>query len=383
VKRTIKLFFKFDEISTNTLFETMKLASSIFNDHVEWALKERCYSKAKAHKSIYKQLRERYPSFNSALLQSVRDTALESVKATKLKFHPRKSEKSAIRYDARTLSLRGCVLSISTTSGRLKTMLCFSKYELRQIEGLKRIGGAIVGFDNDKKKFFVCLTYQGENKQLRETGRAVGIDRGIKNPVATSDERFFGKDAGRLKRRYSYLQQQLSVKGTRSAKRLLKRLSGKEKRFNRDMNHVISKILASDETVRAYVLEDLGNITKRKRKSKMLNRWLHSWPFFQLEAFLKYKCEANGIEIAKVDARYTSQCCNCCGCVDKMNRSGFVFRCIKCGHKDHADVNAAKNIRDKYLTSKLCLLAGCKSITRMDGDRDVSCPRYHHCGSIN
>jgi IS605 OrfB family transposase len=131
----------------------------------------------------------------------------------------------------------------------------------------------------------------------------------------------------------------------------LKALSGKEKRFCRDVNHVIAKALVNEPGVKVYVLEDLSGIRK-KRKGKFLNKLIGNWPFYQLEQFLTYKAEASGIEVAFTDARYTSQKCSRCSYINRKNRYGSSFRCLRCGYEDHADLNAAKNIRNNYLLLK-------------------------------
>ena len=142
---------------------------------------------------------------------------------------------------------------------------------------------------------------------------------------------------------------------------MLKRLSGREQRFSRDVNHCLSKELASDKRVKTYVIEDLKGIRKSS-KGKKFNKKLSSWTFFQFETFLTYKCMANGISVVKVDPKYTSQMCHECGFVDKMNRNRDKFHCMKCGHTTHADVNAAQNIQRKFF-AKL-LMTGSKSLTR-------------------
>jgi putative transposase len=51
--------------------------------------------------------------------------------------------------------------------------------------------------------------------------------------------------------------------------------------------------------------------------------------------------------VVKVSPAYTSQRCNTCGEVDRRSRESQArFRCTSCGHTAHADVNAARNIRD-------------------------------------
>ena len=49
---------------------------------------------------------------------------------------------------------------------------------------------------------------------------------------------------------------------------------------------------------------------------------------------------------AKVDPRYTSQCCPCCGHVEKSNRSKKIhlFTCKNCGYKSNDDRIGAMNL---------------------------------------
>jgi hypothetical protein len=91
----------------------MSECAEIFNVHVDWALTNRTYNKNKAHKELYHLLRLQHPSVPSALVQTIRDNALEAIKATKFKRIPRKKPTSALRYDTQGH------LSISTEVGGL------------------------------------------------------------------------------------------------------------------------------------------------------------------------------------------------------------------------------------------------------------------------
>ncbi|WQJ53521.1 MAG: transposase [Wendovervirus sonii] len=54
------------------------------------------------------------------------------------------------------------------------------------------------------------------------------------------------------------------------------------------------------------------------------------------------------IQVSKVHAAYTSQTCNECGYIDKENRKTQEnFLCLECEHENNADINAAKNIKDR------------------------------------
>ena len=141
----------------------------------------------------------------------------------------------------------------------------------------------------------------------------------------------------------------LQKRGTKSAKRHLKRLRRKERRFHQNTNHCISKKLVAKAkaTKRGIAIEDLRHIRSRTdstvRKSQ---RYRHaSWSFFQLRAFLSYKAALAGVCLHLVDPRNTSRTCSACGHCEKANRkSQAEFVCQSCGYAALADYNAAINI---------------------------------------
>jgi len=68
--------------------------------------------------------------------------------------------------------------------------------------------------------------------------------------------------------------------------------------------------------------------------------------------FIEYKAAANGVPVVLVDPRDTSRECPACGSTDKRNRpSQSEFLCVRCGYNDHADINAAQNIRARALVN--------------------------------
>ena len=89
-------------------------------------------------------------------------------------------------------------------------------------------------------------------------------------------------------------------------------------------------------------LENPGNNVAQKRG---LNREIlgQSWSLFRKR--LEDKASASGVVVILVNPRYTSQTCSACGNTTAENReSQAVFLCKSCGHVEHADINAAKNI---------------------------------------
>ena len=89
-------------------------------------------------------------------------------------------------------------------------------------------------------------------------------------------------------------------------------------------------------------------ILKRKEKEEV-NQKLSNWSFGKLYSLFKYKLEAKGITIEKVDESYTSQTCPVCGNRKKSNNRNY--RC-KCGYKEHRDIHGARNILTKHCMGK-------------------------------
>ncbi len=174
------------------------------------------------------------------------------------------------------------------------------------------------------------------------------VDLGIVNIATASDGTVHsGKHVNQIRHRNRRLRSKLQAKGTKSAKRLLRHLSGREARFAADTNHRISKSIVTEaqRTTHGIALEDLGGIRARVRLRKPQRVTLHTWSFAQLGAFIAYKAERAGAPVVFVDPRHTSQECSACGHIDKKNRPDqATFKCTSCGFAEHADVNAARNI---------------------------------------
>ncbi|MER3402015.1 MAG: transposase, partial [Armatimonadota bacterium] len=172
-------------------------------------------------------------------------------------------------------------------------------------------------------------------------------------PAVCSNNRFFGERRWKgIERRYFRLRRSLQRKGTRSAKRHLRRLAGKVNRFRRDCDHVLSRrIVDSVQPGTVIVVENLVDIrTRTRQRGRESRRRLHSWSFAQLRSFLTYKAEAKGCKVVGIDPRHTLQMCSHCGYVHRSNRrSQSRFLCGACGFELNADINAARNIARKYL----------------------------------
>ena len=177
----------------------------------------------------------------------------------------------------------------------------------------------------------------------------VGVDLGIKNLAVTSDGRFFPSPRTRIKQ-YHFLRRRLQRKDTKSAKRHLRMLRGRQKRYMRDINHCVSKDIVKDADI--IVLEDLKGIRKGKTKykgSKRQNRWLHGWSFCQLRQFIEYKAAFAGKTVNAIDPAFSSQECSACGKLGSRVSSSFV--CPHCGNALDADLNASCTLRRRHVNT--------------------------------
>jgi IS605 OrfB family transposase len=132
-----------------------------------------------------------------------------------------------------------------------------------------------------------------------------------------------GRRCGSSVANASARRQALQKVGTKSAKRGLHHLKGRQRRFQKDTNHTISKRLVAkaERTKRMIALEDLSGIRTRVRVSGPRQRARHSnWAFRQLRAFISYKAQLAGVRVELIDPAYTSQRCSACGRTERRNR---------------------------------------------------------------
>jgi IS605 OrfB family transposase len=182
----------------------------------------------------------------------------------------------------------------------------------------------------------------------------LGVDLGIVALASDSDGKVYsGSDVDRQRRRIQKRRSGLRKRGTKAAKRRLRKLSGKQARFQKHTSHCIAKalVLDAERTGRGLALENLKGIRNRvtARSSNQRAR-LSNWGFSQIGGFIAYKARRAGVPVCFVDPRNTSRECAACGHIDKKNRPNqAIFSCVSCNHTANADTNAAINIRKRAL----------------------------------
>lgn len=245
--------------------------------------------------------------------------------------------------------------------------------------------------------WFASIQVKTKDKPAPCGPATVGIDlntlAGV--AIAVSDgQGFEGPDLKRLKRRLKRAQQAISRKyeaAKQARKKIVRelRLSGipqeehrgvlraeiRERNIKKDQlkiqklhqrisnirkewQHVATTTIVrsanligvEDLNVKAMTVSAKGTLAEPGQKVKQksgLNREVLNVGPGEIVRQLQYKAGLTGATVIAVQPAYTSQRCNHCGHIEADNRkTQESFECVKCGHKENADFNAAKNIRD-------------------------------------
>jgi IS605 OrfB family transposase len=341
------------------LMRTLEAFNAACNTIASVVCRERCTNKLELQKLVYYDIRAHYGLSSQMAIRAISKVS-DSFKAQKHRdkqpapyFRPH----GAMVYDERICSFpRIDCASLLTLEGRADIPFCFGAYAADILKCMR--GQTDLLYRNGK--FFLAITVDVQAPKPIEPDDFLGVDLGIVHLATTSDGEYLDCATGpknsrcvhinSVRGRYSRFRQKLQKKGTKSAKRLLKKRSGRERRFARDVNHCLSKAMINTAkgTSRGIALEDLTHIRERAKRTvtKRQRRVLHSWAFFQLRTFSAYKAHLSGVRVVYVNPAYTSQTCSACGHCEKADRSSqSKFLCRACGFSAHADVNAAVNIR--------------------------------------
>lgn len=245
-------------------------------------------------------------------------------------------------------------LSLNTLNGRRKVDFVCKGFD-QYLDQTKWKFGSLKMLQL-KSKWYIHLsaTTAIPEFEAEQAVHVVGIDRGLRFLAACYDEKgksilFSGQKILRKRRKYKKLRAELQAKGTKSAKRRLKKIGQRENRWMSDVNHRLTKTLIDhygSNTI--YALEDLTDVRFATEKSPKDQRYeMVSWAFYQFEQFLTYKANLNSSAVVKVPAKYTSQRCPKCGRIHKDNRDHelHLYTCDKCGYKSNDDRLAAMNIQ--------------------------------------
>jgi IS605 OrfB family transposase len=188
-------------------------------------------------------------------------------------------------------------------------------------------GSVLVGVDRNETNLLVAV---------KETGE-VFFESGLSLRIWRKKHR---KKVARLQRKLA--ERKAQQKDTRSVRRLLKRLSLRQRNFTKTYCQTVAKrFIAWAGTDAILALENL-KFQQGKKGSEAINRRLHQFPHGLLLRCIRNKAEMLGVPVLLVNPAFTSQTCFRCGNLGDRQRHRFC--CPHCGFTLHADLNAAFNI---------------------------------------
>ncbi len=212
-----------------------------------------------------------------------------------------------------------------------------------------------------KRKGVWWLTLSFDEDVPRHTepsAPCVGVDAGIANFLTTSTGKHYGSFHGKLRER----QKRDREKRRRKAKlRACLKKRGVEKlpstssvtgqrlsrQVRQDINRAINEMLKDHPDAR-IVYEEL-NVASMRFKARSMNAYLYASQLGHIPKQLAWVTAKRGMAAHSVKAAYSSQECSRCHFVDRANRPDQkTFKCLVCGHVDHADHNSSLNLADRF-----------------------------------
>ena len=356
----ITITAKVQIVATDTdkvlLNKTMSVYCDACNYVSDYVFRTHDLKQFSLNKILYSTLREKF-SLKSQMAQSVFKTVIARYK-TILENQNEwiKPSFKKPQYDLvwnRDYSLTQNCFSVNTLNGRVKLPYFAEGMSKYFNHSIYRFGTAKLVNKRGKYYLHIPVTYEVEESNISDICNVVGIDRGINFVVATYDSKHksgfvSGKAIKQKRANYSRLRKELQMRHTPSSRRRLKAIGQRENRWVQDINHQVSKALATGNPKHTlFVLEDLTGIRNATERVKTKDRYVSvSWSFYDLEQKLIYKAKQNQSSVIKVDSRYTSQCCPACGHTEKSNRNKRIhlFTCKNCGYTSNDDRIGAMNL---------------------------------------
>lgn len=314
------------------------------NAILERALAEGISNNVKLHRLVYTDIRAEYGLSANLVVRAIRRVSAAIVAAKKRKRTPKEFRPTSIDYDARIFDYRERdeTVSLTTVNGRVHIPLLLGTYQRDALRGKRPTASTVVKHGN---RWDIHIVVEDPDAETRE-GPPMGVDLGIRNTAATSHGTLHdGSKRQAFKEHRMKIRASLQSKGTAGAKRLLRRLSGYERRRITWESHNLSKALVAEALANGDGVIHFERLTHIRQRTKVrnphLNRMVAGWSFGQLQDFTAYKARRVGLAVDWKNPYRTSQDCSKCGAPGV--RHGDRFSCTACGAM-HADTNAACNI---------------------------------------
>jgi IS605 OrfB family transposase len=339
MKLTLKIKLLPTDEQANLLLDTMKRANAVFNALSDVAWQEKIFNNFKLHHKVYHSYKATFNLSSQMLIRQIAKVAdaYKLDKKTKRTFKPLGS----IAYDNSIMTYKpDNVVSLWCIGGRQKIkFVCHNPAYIPYIKGEADLV-------YKKGKFYLFQTVDVPEQDVEDVEEFIGVDMGLLEIAALSNgKNFSSKKLNDYREKRQKVRSSLQRKGTKGSKKVLKRLSGKERTTSTIVNHTISKqiVQLAKSEGKGIAIEDLTGIKfSANKKGKKFRTRVGKWNFNQLRSFLTYKSLLNGVKLTVVPPAYTSKTCHNCLHIGK--RQGKKFTCNNCNSVFDADENAAKNI---------------------------------------
>jgi putative transposase len=357
------------------LSQSLSLANEAFNLVSSERFKmKRCNGSKPLHERTYYKVKESFPNIPSQyIIKVIKDVIAkyETIRKNHQQIEQAPQKRNLqLQLDKRLFTWKDeKELSITTIDGRIR--ISVETYPL--MEEAFRIGSpcdvSIFGRDGE---FYLSIPFDFEAPQQDNKETVLGIDLGESRITATNNgELVKGRSFKKEKRKIRHLKKILKSQKTNSSRRKLKQLTRKERNHSRNYIHCLTKHVLSTNTENVIVLEDLTGI-KKKNNGKYRNRKSRQIPFFLFRTILTYKAPFYKKRVETVKPHYTSQMDS--RGLENGKRKGCRYFGVD-GKILDADINAANNIRNRYLQLPS---SRCKNL--MEGQAIVNEP---YAGSIS
>lgn len=304
------------------------------------------------HSEVYDWMRQSYDKLPAqCIIRIYKDVigALRSIRSNKHEDAKLPEKKNlSIRLDKRLYSSLS-VKSIALTGfeKNKRKMFSIQSYTLLKEMFLKYTTADPLLFIRNGQPW-ISITFNVPQKPLNGN-EALGVDLGLKRFVVTSDGIVIDDKAYKTRRRKTrYLKKCLKSKGTKSAKRHLKRLKHKERNQSKAFMMKAANAIIKNTGATYIVLEDLKGIKKNTSKTddgfkcKKHNNMMSQVPLAEFKEILTYKALLASKKVITVSPKWTSQTDSRTGKRDGI-RKGCRYYCSD-GTVLDADWNAAVNI---------------------------------------
>ena len=224
-----------------------------------------------------------------------------------------------------------------------------------------------ITFDERNHQVNIHLCKDGERYIPQANGNTVGIDVNCKhNLFSLSDETIYDYDR-KLVNDFCKLSLEIDKlkeknKEYKVGKRKQQKLDTLKSKMVKSEQQLIANMckVLHLQGVGHIVMEDLDNgfgkcyVKDKDNEDINYNRKVKFLGLSSLKQEVEHIARKYDIAVSTVQASYTSKMCPICGCIEDENRPNQeIFECVECGHKDNADFNAAKNIRNRVLVTVL------------------------------